>query len=50
MIQCQSCGMPLSKDPQGWWTEADGGKSALYCSRCYGHGEFSNKDITVWQM
>ncbi|WP_224768159.1 zinc ribbon domain-containing protein [Metabacillus idriensis] len=31
---CQSCGMPLSKDEHGGGTEADGSKSTKYCSRC----------------
>ena len=36
---CQSCGMPMT-DPEAWGTEADGGKSADYCSYCYGEGAF----------
>lgn len=42
MKQCQSCGMPLHKDPSGqWgWTEKDGSLSSLYCSLCYKNGEF----------
>ena len=37
---CQSCGMPMSKDPQGGGTSSDGSKSALYCSYCYENGAF----------
>jgi len=47
---CQSCGMPLSKDPQGGGTEANGGKSAEYCSHCYTEGRFVEPNLTVEQM
>ncbi|MCG6186203.1 zinc ribbon domain-containing protein [Maribellus maritimus] len=38
---CQSCGMPLSKDPNGGGTEKDESKSPKYCSYCYLSGEFT---------
>jgi hypothetical protein len=38
---CQSCGMPMKKDPQGGGTEADGRKSKMYCSYCYKDGKFT---------
>ena len=38
---CQSCGMPMTKDPQGGGTNADGSKNLKYCSYCYQNGEFS---------
>jgi len=47
---CQSCGMPLTKDEKGGGTEADGSKSKMYCSRCYENGKFTKPDITVNQM
>ena len=47
---CQSCGMPLSKDPQGGGTEADGTTSTMYCSHCYKNGKFVLPDITAQQM
>ena len=47
---CQSCGMPLKKDPNGGGTEKDGSKSKKYCSYCYENGEFTNPDITVEEM
>ena len=47
---CQSCGMPLSKDKNGGGTEADGSKSGMYCSNCYQRGKFTLPDITVEQM
>ncbi len=47
---CQSCMMPLSKDPHQGGTKADGSKSLLYCSMCYQSGEFRQKDMTAEQM
>jgi hypothetical protein len=47
---CQSCGMPLSKDPNGGGQELDGTKSLLYCSKCYVSGAFTDPDMTVGQM
>lgn len=47
---CQSCGMPLKKDPQGGGTQTDGTKSELYCSYCYDKGKFTQPDITVTGM
>lgn len=42
--------MPLSKDEKGGGTEADGGKSTMYCSHCYQQGKFSLPNITADQM
>jgi len=47
---CQSCGMPLLKDPQGGGTEANGSKSSMYCSHCYQQGKFTLPNMTVDQM
>jgi hypothetical protein len=47
---CQSCGMPLKRDEKGGGTNADGSKSALYCSHCYQKGEFTMPDASVEQM
>jgi hypothetical protein len=47
---CQSCGMPLSKDPAGGGTEANGTKSVEYCSHCYQNGRFTEPDLTAQQM
>lgn len=47
---CQSCGMPLSRDEQGGGTNADGSKSAVYCSHCYQNGKFTMPELTVGQM
>lgn len=32
--------MPMKQDPQGGGANADGGRSALYCSYCYQDGAF----------
>ncbi|USN57368.1 MAG: zinc ribbon domain-containing protein [Candidatus Peribacteria bacterium] len=42
MKQCQSCGMPLSKDPsgKGGGSEKDGSMNTSYCSLCYVDGTF----------
>ena len=42
---CQSCGMPLKKDPGG--TNADGSKSTMYCSKCYVNGQFTKPEINT---
>ena len=42
---CQSCGMPLKKDPKGGGLNADGSKSLKYCSLCYTDGAFHNPEI-----
>ena len=47
---CQSCDMPLKKDPQGGGTNVDGSKSAMYCSYCYVNGQFHNPNWTAKQM
>lgn len=47
---CQSCGMPLSKDASGGGTEKNGEKSSMYCSHCYINGEFTLPDLTVEEM
>ena len=47
---CQSCGMPLSKDEKGGGTEADRSKSIKYCSYCYEQGNFTKPDISMEEM
>jgi Putative zinc ribbon domain len=47
---CQSCGMPLSRDEQGGGTERGGSKSTMYCSHCYADGQFTLPDITMAEM
>lgn len=47
---CQSCGIPLSRDPLGGGTGIDGSRSEEYCSRCYRDGSFTEPDITAEQM
>jgi hypothetical protein len=33
--------MPMSKDPQGGGTNADGSRNENYCSYCYADGRFT---------
>ena len=47
---CQSCGMPMSRDSSGGGTNVDGTRSKIYCSHCYADGRFTLPDITVEQM
>lgn len=47
---CQSCGMPFKKDPQGGGTNFDGSISLMYCSYCYQEGKFTRPDFTVQEM
>ena len=47
---CQSCGMPMKRDPQGGGTHSDGSKSKIYCSHCFDHGKFTVRNITVDEM
>ncbi len=39
---CQSCGMPMDKDPGHGGTGKDGTKSTAYCSLCYEGGSFKD--------
>lgn len=47
---CQSCGMPLKKSPNGGGTNLDGTISKTYCANCYENGQFKQPDWTVVQM
>ena len=42
--------MPLSKDPRGGGTNADGSLSSEYCSHCYHKGTFTQPNITAAEM
>ncbi|ADO77507.1 zinc ribbon domain-containing protein [Halanaerobium praevalens] len=46
---CQSCGMPMSNDPQKGGTEKNRSKSKKYCSYCYQNGEFTSPEIDTPQ-
>lgn len=46
---CQSCGMPMKKDPQHGGTHADHSKSTEYCSYCYTNGAFNSPEIDTSQ-
>jgi hypothetical protein len=39
---CQSCGMPMEKDPNHGGTNKDGSKNEKYCSLCYVNGSFKD--------
>ncbi len=47
---CQSCGMPLRKDPERGGTNVDGSKNIRYCSYCYQQGAFTQPDFSVEDM
>lgn len=47
---CQSCGMPMKKDPAGGSTNADGTKNFMYCSYCYEKGQFKQPNMTASEM
>ena len=47
---CQSCGMPLNRDPQQGGTNADGTTSEVYCGYCYQSGAFTKPDLTLTDM
>ena len=44
---CQSCGMPLDKDPDNGGTNIDKSKSEKFCSFCYQQGKFVDAGITL---
>ena len=47
---CQSCGMPMKKDPQSGGTNTDGSKNEKYCSYCYQNGDFTfNGTVSEFQ-
>jgi len=48
--RCESCGMPLNKDPKGGGSEADGSKSTQYCSICYENGAFVHPDVSAQEF
>ncbi|WP_417248836.1 zinc ribbon domain-containing protein [Celeribacter sp.] len=50
MIPCQSCGMPLTRDPKGGGTEANGLRSLKYCSFCYEDGAFTQDFASPREM
>ena len=47
---CQSCGMPLKKSPNGGGTNADGTTNKTYCAFCYENGTFKQPNISVIEM
>ena len=47
---CQSCGMPMKKDPQRGGSNTDGTVNSEYCSLCFKNGKFIHKNFTVKDM
>ena len=47
---CQSCSMPLKKNPKGGATNKDGSMNTMYCSYCFEDGKFLQPDITATEM
>lgn len=47
---CQSCSLPMDKDPLNGGSEKDGSRSETYCSYCYENGDFISPDMTVKDM
>ncbi len=47
---CQSCGMPLAKSPNGGGSDADGSTSTVYCAYCYVNGAFVQPGMTAGEM
>jgi hypothetical protein len=44
---CQSCGMPLDKDPNKGGTNTDKSRSEKYCSFCFKDGKFLDEGISL---
>jgi hypothetical protein len=42
--------MPLSKDPNGGGTNADGTQSQEYCSHCFRSGQFTEPNLSCDEM
>lgn len=47
---CQSCGMPMKKDPKGGGSNADGSINPDFCSYCFENGKFTQENITAKEM
>lgn len=47
---CQSCGMPMDKDPARGGTLANGTKTQQYCSLCYDKGTFRDSFTEADEM
>lgn len=47
---CQSCGMPMKKDPDKGGTNSDGSKNTEYCSLCFQLGLFTQPDFDAAEM
>ena len=50
MANCQSCGMPINRDPAGGGTNADGARTTEFCSFCFQNGRFTEPSISCDEM
>jgi hypothetical protein len=48
--RCQSCGMPLTDDPDNHGTYVDGTRNEEYCAFCYERGAFTMPDLDAEDM
>lgn len=47
---CQSCGIPLKKSPNGGGTNSDKTISTMYCAYCYENGKFKQPSCSAEEM
>ena len=47
---CQSCGMPMEKDPARGGTNQDGTRNQKFCSLCYEKGAFKDSFTSADEM
>jgi len=47
---CQSCGIPMNKDPEGGGSNSDGSKNIEYYSFCYYKGVFMHPKMSAKEM
>jgi hypothetical protein len=47
---CQSCGMPMERDPERGGTNSDGTRNVNYCSYCFTNGKFNDNFKTPGEM
>jgi len=47
---CQSCGIPMKRDPQRGGSNCDGSLNTEYCSLCFENGKFLHTNFTVEDM
>jgi len=50
MFYCQSCGMPFDDGHRELIAKEADGSDSMYCTYCYGDGQFLNPNATVEEM